>query len=153
MKKLLGIAVLLVSSVASTSYAMTLDCKLIKMSSNSWHSELGMSDESEYEAKRFTITIEGNKCAWGAGDFGYTAKVTERSIECFFTAEFFNQDLKNGIIKNKIKNKISYTINRYSGEAFYFKQVDTTGTDNGKPFFNKELATGRYSCVKSSKKF
>ena len=135
------------------AFSMTLKCELTEIISHIRNTLHGTLDHSQFTSKKFTLTIENDKCAWGSGNFIYDAEVTDRAIICKFGREEKNTKLENGVYHETYRYSVEYLINRYSGEASKFMQETGEGTHDGEPFFYNELESANYSCSKTSRKF
>jgi hypothetical protein len=138
----------------TASNAMTLKCELTEIISHFRKNLYGTLDYSQFTSKKFTLTIENDKCAWGSGKFIYDAEITDRAIICTFKREEKNTKLETGVYHTDYRYIVEYLINRYSGEASKYKQETGEGThDDGSPFHYNQLESAEYSCSKTSKKF
>ena len=148
------IATTLINTIPTFSFSMTLKCELTEIISHIRNTLHGTLDHSQFTSKKFTLTIENDKCAWGSGNFIYDAEITDRAIICKFKREEKNTKLESGVYHMTYRYSVEYLINRYSGEALKYMQETGEGThEDGENFFYNELESAKYSCSKTSRKF
>jgi hypothetical protein len=152
MRKLFVI-ILLFMSLPNASLGLTLACKLESVLTSLRTNKYGSLDEKHLVRKNFTVTIEGNKCAWENGRFIYEATISEREMKCELYREEFNVQRTNGVFWHETTYLNRLVINRYSGVANKSMKDTIDSTMDGERSTSYKMEEATYKCRKTDKKF
>lgn len=147
------VIILLIITLPNTSLGMTLECKLDSVLAALRTNKYGSLDEKHLVTKNFTITVEGNKCAWENGRFIYEAMISEREIKCELYREKFNVQRTERVFWNKTTFLNRLVINRYSGVADKSMKDTLDATVDGERSTSYKIEEATYKCRKTERKF